>query len=200
MAEEYGRAEWRKDTGAAQAEAMRRVAVAAATGADTLDFSDLVAMTALPSGLSDLPLLRQLFAGVRRPVRGITDFSGHQLADISALDQAHNLTLLNLTRTDVTDLTALSGLTGLTTLNLSHTPVTDLSGLLQIPRFADETALGLRISGTPAADPKTNTPLSGLSNLPPKDCAIAVVRYLKGLTPDQPSPTLAQALAGASPI
>ena len=49
MAEDYGRAEWREETGAAQAEALRRMVLAADTGADTLDFSDLVAMTALPT-------------------------------------------------------------------------------------------------------------------------------------------------------
>lgn len=228
------------------AKTLRRIARAAETGADTLDFSDLTALTALPTGLVDVPSLRKLFAGRRPSDDKSTIFSNHQLADISVLDHAHNLTRLDLTNTGVTDLSALSGLTGLTALhlcamrvsdlsalagltglaeldlsdtrvadlstlsgltgltrlNLWGTRVSDLSGLLHIPKFAEGTAEGLQINYTPAADPITNPHLSALSKLPPKDCAIAVVRYLKGLTPDQPPPngTATPTLAEASPI
>ncbi len=177
MAEDYGRAEWREDAGAALAEAERRIAVAADTGADTLDFSDLTALTALPKGLGDLPSLRKLFAGYRRPDGAVTDYFGHQLTDIFVLDQAHNLTMLDLTSTGVTDLSVLSGLTALTELNLSHTGVTDLTALSGLTGLT-----ALELIGTNVTDLSRLSGLTGLATLDLSATRVTDLSALSGFT------------------
>ncbi len=229
MDEAYGREEWREDEGGAEDEARRRIAEAARTGAEVLDFSDLTALTTLPAELADLTGLRRLFAGDFRADGRETPFYGRRLTDISALAALTGLTTLDLSRTPVLDIRTLAALTGLTTLDLSYTEVSEigalaaltglttlhLSGtqvseisiLLQFPAFAEEGAEYLSFQGTPAADPEKDRRLYMLSRLDPQRSAIETVQYLKGTHPDFRDPPggratqpLAERLAEASPV
>ena len=84
-----------KTQGATQAEAQRRIAQAAETGADTRDFSDLAALTSLPEGIGDLQSLRKLFAGDRRPSGERIYFSEMALSDISVVSRLNELKTLD---------------------------------------------------------------------------------------------------------
>jgi len=157
MADDYGRVEWRQDEGAAMAEAVRRIRVAAETGAEVLDFSDLGAMTALPEELALVPGVKWLFAGNIQPDGDMTPFSTYNLADLSALCHLTELEGLNLYKTKVSDLAPLSGLTALTTLHVSSTPVSDLAPLSGLTALTTLHVSGLRVTDF--------APLSGLTAL-----------------------------------
>ena len=84
--QDYGKPEWQEDEAAAMAEAVRRIRLAAQTGADTLDFCDLTAMEHLPEELAMVPGLKRLFAGWVRPdgKRSNSNYE-YQLFGITAL-------------------------------------------------------------------------------------------------------------------
>jgi Leucine-rich repeat (LRR) protein len=59
----------------------------------------------------------------------VLNLQGKSLSDISALSGLTNLTALNLGQNKVSDISALSGLTKLTALNLNFNKVSDISAL-----------------------------------------------------------------------
>ena len=143
---------WQTDPEAAHAEAVRRIRALTAAGGDTLDFSDLPAMEALPEELAEATTLRLItnkslnalmYVGVKQRLRNVDALSslvglqhlalaGSAITSLPHLSSLKSLATLDLSHTRITAPPVLSGLTALTTLDLSVTQITeppDLSGL-----------------------------------------------------------------------
>ncbi len=60
----------------------------------------------------------------------------YRIADLSGLEAAANLTILNVTQNDITNITALAGLPQLTSLNLSYNYVHNLSPIIGLTNLS----------------------------------------------------------------
>ena len=103
--------------------------------------------------------------------------AGTGVQDLTGLEHATQLTILNLGRSGVRDLTPLQGLTQLTQLNLIYTEIWDLSPLQGLTNLTNLNLL--------QTSPRSISPLQGLINLTSLNLGRAGVRDLtplQGLT------------------
>ena len=103
--------------------------------------------------------------------------AGTGVQDLTGLEHATQLTILNLGRSGVSDLTPLQGLTQLTQLNLIYTEIWDLSPLQGLTNLTNLNLL--------QTSPRSISPLQGLINLTSLNLGRARVRDLtplQGLT------------------
>ncbi len=142
-------------------EAKRRIEEARRLQSDTLDLGDL-ALAELPAELGDLPHLRWLLLGMRKPTADgefewVRSRAGAPLKDLHPLSGLTGLKALDLSRTAVTDLGPLASLAGLQILDVQGTRVTDLGPLATLPEL-----WRLDLSSTGVTD---LGPLAGLARL-----------------------------------
>ncbi len=147
--------------------AEQEIARVKAEGGTELYFHSLkvIALTALPREIADLPALRSLSLMVT------------QVADISALQGLTGLQSLSLRGTQVADISALQGLTALQHLDLADTRVADISALRGLNALQS-----LNLRGTQVADISALRSLTALRSLNLWDTQVADISKLQGLT------------------
>ena len=143
------------------AEAEKRIEEARKTHADSLDLGDL-ALREMPGSLGELPHLRTLYLGSRKPLetgrlQWYRERENPELESLEGLDRLTGLQHLQLSNTGVRNLAPLAGLRQLKTLNLWQTRVNDLSPLARLLRLQS-----LDLWYTPVSD---LTPLARLAEL-----------------------------------
>jgi internalin A len=143
------------------AEAERRIDEARKTHADSLDLGDL-ALREMPGSLGELPHLRTLYLGSRKPLetgrlQAYRERFNPELESLEGLDRLTGLQHLQLSNTGIQNVAPLAGLHELKTLNLWQTRVSDLSPLAGLLRLQS-----VDLWYTPVSD---LTPLAGLAEL-----------------------------------
>lgn len=148
---------------AAFAEAKRRIRLAVEIEENSLSFSDLTALTEIPSSITQIQGLASL------------SFDDTSISDITPLAGLEKLFSLDLDDTFVLDLSPLANLEHLWSLYISNTLISDLS-----PVSNCKNLLTIRANGAPIDD---LSPLTNLPSLRTLSVSGTKIKYLEPLSP-----------------
>ncbi|MCC5966457.1 MAG: leucine-rich repeat domain-containing protein [Natronohydrobacter sp.] len=175
--------------------AREKIAEAARTGAEELDFSGeaFQALDRLPPTISELAGLQSLsLRGTRifniTPLSGLKgleylDLNDTQITDLTPLAELKRLVGLYLANTNSTDVTPLSGLVALEGLRLANTAITDVAPLSNLTRLRFLWLYRAQISDLAPLSNLKELQLLELANTPTTDLApLSNLKELRALS------------------
>ena len=177
---EYGNELWKRDTEAANAEAVRRACLLRdaedAEDRREIFFSDLGALTILPQELAEIDGLQRLIVGDAETPGG-RFYPTQHFQNVDVVAKLSTLVELNLRFCVLKELPDLSYLQNLQKLDLTHTRIDHVFGLNGLTSL-----ISLSLAGTDVRDVNSLGGLTSLKSLDLTDTNVDNISVLRGLS------------------